>query len=166
MRCCRIAVFIVLAALAPVAATEAQTCASPLVVVESDGRVSAGSKEALRSAASAGLPLRVGWSIDADRDRRADLAHWADAAFITEFEGEVFAQIAEIRRQTPRRGEAHVELSATPQRWTGSLGSDGVLEGAFDGDEKPTRMRVRVVMCIDPRVPRDNAARALGRRKP
>ena len=145
------------------AAVNGQTCSAPLLVVEQDGRVSAGSKETLRSAAAAGLPLRIGWSLDFDGDGKPDLSHWADAAFITAFEGEVFGQITEIRRQTPRRGEGHVELSATPQRWTGSIGSNGFLEGAFDDDQKPTRTRVRVVMCVDPRVPRDNVARAMRR---
>ncbi len=145
------------------AAVDGQTCAAPLIIVEQDGRVSAGSKERLRFAAAAGLPLRIGWSIDADRDGTPDLAHWADAAFVTEFEGEIFGQIAEIRRQTSRRGEGHVELSATPQRWTGSVGSNGFLEGTFDDDQGPTRTRIRVVMCVDPRIPRDNVPRALRR---
>jgi len=140
-----------------------QTCSAPLIVIEQDGRVSAGSKQTLRSASAAGLPLRIGWSIDFDGDGKPDLSHWAEATFITEFEGEVFGQVTEIRRQTPRRGESHVALSATPQRWTGSIGSNGFLEGAFDDDQPPTRTRVRVVMCVDPRVPRENVARALRR---
>lgn len=116
-------------------------------------------------AVRSGLPLRVGWSLDADRDGTPDLTHWADAAFVTEFEGEVFAQIPEIRRQAPRRGTRHVELSTASQRWSGSLGSDGILEGAFDDGQEPTRVRVRVVMCVDPRVPRDNLPDALRRRR-
>jgi hypothetical protein len=130
----------------------AQSCSPPLLIVEQDGRVSAGSKERLRSAVQVGLPLRVGFSIDFDNDKKPDLTHWADAVFITEFEGEVFTQLLEIRRQLPKQGEAHIELSATPQRWTGSIGSDGFLEGAFDDDQKPIRLRVRATWCIDPRV--------------
>jgi hypothetical protein len=133
-----------------------QSCPTTLLVVEQDGRVSAGAKEKLRSAVQAGLPLRIGWSIDFDRDGKPDVAHWADAMFITEFEGEIFTQIVEIRRQMPKRGEGHVELSPTPQRWTGSVGSNGFLEGAFDDDQKPVRLRVRSVWCVDPRVPREN----------
>lgn len=133
-----------------------QGCSPPLLVVEQDGHVSAGSKGSLRSAAQMGLPMRVGWSIDFDRDGKPDLSHWADAVFITEFEGEVFTQVVEIRRQTPKRGEANVELSATPLRWTGSIGSNGFLEGALNDDQKVTRLRVRATWCIDPRVPREN----------
>jgi hypothetical protein len=108
-----------------------------------------------------GLPLRIGWSMDFDRDGKPDLAHWADAVFITEFEGEILTQIAEIRRQTPKRGEGDVELSRTPQRWTGSIGSTGFLEGAFDDDQKPTRLRVRSIWCVDPRVLRENLAASI-----
>jgi len=135
-------------------AANAQSCSQPLLVVEQDGHVSAGSKASLRSATEMGLPLRIGWSIDFDGDGKPDLSHWADALFITEFEGEVFTQVVEIRRQMPKRGEAHIELSATPLRWTGSIGSNGFLEGAFDDDQKVTRLRVRTIWCIDPRVPR------------
>jgi hypothetical protein len=46
----------------------AQTCPTLLLVVEQDGRVSAGSRDTLRSAVKMGIPVRVGWSIDADRD--------------------------------------------------------------------------------------------------
>jgi hypothetical protein len=143
-------------ALVPAPVASGQSSSTPLLVMEQDGRVSAGSKERLRSAVQMGLPLRIGWSIDFDRDGKPDLSHWADAVFLTEFEGEVFAQIVEIRRQTPKRGAGHVELSETPQRWTGSIGSNGLLEGAFDDDQKPTRLRVRAIWRIDPRVPREN----------
>jgi hypothetical protein len=153
-RCVVLAILVFV--LVSVPAASAQGCSPPLLVVEQDGRVSAGSKERLRSVVRMGLPLRIGWSIDFDRDGKPDLSHWADAAFITEFEGEVFTQIVEIRRQTPKRGEGHVELSAAPLRWTGSIGSTGLLEGAFDDDQKPTRLRVRATWCIDPRVPRES----------
>jgi len=112
-----------------------------------------------------GLPLRIGWSIDFDHDGKPDLSHWTDAMFITEFEGEVFTQIVEIRRQMPKRGEGSIELSGTPQRWTGSVGSNGFLEGAFDDDQKPTRLRVRVIWLIDPRVQRENLPASMLRHK-
>lgn len=48
----------------------------------------------------------MSWSIDGNGDGVADLAHWADSGFVTEFEGEVFAQIADIQRQSPQRGQA------------------------------------------------------------
>ena len=138
------------------AAPGAPGCAMPLLVVEEDGRISAGSKQRLRGAVQAGLPLRVSWSFDDDHDGKPELAHWADALFLSEHEGEVFTQIAEIRRQAPRTGERQIVLSSTPERWTGSLGSTGVLEGTFNRDQAPLHIQVRVVWCVDPRVPREN----------
>jgi hypothetical protein len=160
-RCVQILILAGLLSAAPVA--RGQSCSAPLLVLEQDGAISAGSKERLRAAVQLGIPLRIGFSIDFDKDGKPDLAHWADAVFVTEFEGEVFTQLAEIRRQSPKRGEANVELSETPRRWTGSLGSNGFLDGAFDDDQKPTRLRVREVWCIDPRVPPDNVPATLRR---
>jgi hypothetical protein len=151
--------------LVPAPVASGQGCSAPLLVVEQDGRVSAGSKMRLQSAVRMGLPLRIGWSVDFDHDGKPDLSHWADAVFITEFEGEVFTQIVEIRRQTPKRGAGHIELSATPLRWTGSIGSNGFLEGAFDDDQKPSRLRVRGIWLIDPRVPRESLPASLVRSK-
>src|SRR5262245_11169391 len=158
--------FAVIRILASASAASGRTCSAPRFVVGQDGRVSDGSKAGLRSAVEKGLPLRIGWSIDFDSDGKPDLSHWADAMFITEFEGEVFTQVVSIRRQTPKRGEAHVELSPTPQHWTGSVGSNGILEGAFDDDQKPTRVRVRGVWCVDPRVPPGSLAASRTRRNP
>ena len=160
-----IAFLIVTCILASATVASGQSGSAPLLVVEQDGRVSAGSKERLRSAVQKGLPLRVGWSIDFDRDGKPDLSHWADAVFITEFEGEVFTQVIEIRRQMPKRSEGHIELSATPRRWTGSIGSNGFLEGAFDDEQKPTRQRVRAIWRIDPRVPRESLPASMPRQK-
>lgn len=137
-------------------AARGESCPVTLLVVEEDGRVSSGSKQNLHSAVQMGFPLRVGVAMDVGPDGKAALSHWADAVFITEFEGEIFTQLIEIRRQTPKGGEKHVELSPTSSRWTGSVGTDGILEGAFDDDHKPFRMRVRTTWCIDPRVPLSN----------
>jgi hypothetical protein len=86
----RIALIIVIYALISAPVAIGQRYSAPLLVVEQDGRVSAGSKESLRSAVQMGLPLRIGF-----------------------------------------------------------------LEGVFDDDQKPARLRVRVIWRIDPRVPRE-----------
>jgi hypothetical protein len=153
----------VLSILVSVGAASGQNCSTPVLVVDENGRVAAGSKDRLRSAVEAGLPLRIGFFIGADRNGKPEISHWVDAVFVTEFEGEVFTQFQEIRRQTPKPGEKHVELSSTPQRWTGSIGSDGFLEGAFNDNQKPMRLRVRATWCVDPRVPRENLPRSLVR---
>jgi hypothetical protein len=155
-------ILIILACLCTLApAARSQSCPIPLLVVEQDGSVSSGSKERLHSAVQMGFPLRVGMSMDADGQGKDELSHWADALFVTSFEGEIFTQFAEIRRQTPKSGERHIELSSTPSRWTGSIGTDGFLEGAFDDNQKPFRLRVRSTWCIDPRVPLSNIPASL-----
>lgn len=122
-----------------------------LVTVEPDGSVSRGSKDRLRRVVANGAPLRIGWSIDGNADGVADVAHWADAGFVTDFEGEIFAQIEDIQRQSPQRGQARVLMPAGRQRWSGLLGTNGMLEGHFDDGTVPSSARVRSTWCIDPR---------------
>ncbi len=125
-------------------------CRDALFATDARGGVVAGSKEKLRRHVYGGAPLRVAWAIDADADGKVDVTHWADAAFVTEFEGEIFTQVAEIRRQMPERGTAAISFGASPQRWTGMLGTNGMLEGAFSTGEEPHRMRVATWWCEVP----------------
>jgi hypothetical protein len=137
--------------LAALPALGADACTAPLATIEADGSVWGGSKDALRAAFAAGLPLRVGWSLDVDGDGRPEISHWADAGFLTEFEGEVFAQLHDIQKQAPRRGTAAISMPAGRQRWSGLLGSTGVLESHFDdGEVAAPSVRVRSRWCVDP----------------
>lgn len=122
-----------------------------LVTVEPDGSAARGSKDRLRRAVANGTPLRIGWSFDANADGVVDVAHWVDAGFVTDFEGEIFAQIDDIQRQSPQRGQARVLMPAGRQRWTGLLGTNGILEGHFDDGSSPSSARVRSTWCVDPR---------------
>lgn len=125
--------------------------AGHLATIDPDGSVSAGSKDALRRAALAGQSLRVGWSLDPNGDSVPDVTHWADAAFVTEFEGDVFAQVDDIQRQQPIRGQRRIALPAGRQRWSAILASTGRLEGHFDDGSTPTTTPVRSTWCTDPR---------------
>jgi hypothetical protein len=136
-------------------AQQLDPCPGHLLTVEPGGIVSAGSKEVLISAVRSGTPIRVGWSLDFNSDGKAELAHWADAIFLTEFEGEIFTQITEIQRQGPIRGKARIDLGDKPLHWTGLLGTNGTLEGRFDDDQPATQFPARIQWCIDPRVPRE-----------
>ena len=132
--------------------TFAQVCSTGhLVTVEADGGVSRGSKAQLRQAMADGTPVRVGWGLDTDGDNVPELSHWADAGFITDFDGEVFAQLADIQRQQPMRNPARVVMPAGRQRWTGLLGTNGRLESHFDDGSEPVVARVRSTWCVDPR---------------
>jgi hypothetical protein len=129
----------------------ASTCPLHLVTVEPDGRASEGSKDALREAFRAGLPLRVGWSLSFDDDAEPEVRHWSDSGFLTEFEGEIFAQFADIQAQGPRLGKASILMPAKRKRWSGLVGTTGVLESNFDDGEAAPSTRVRSEWCIDGR---------------
>lgn len=122
-----------------------------LVTIAPDGAVVRGSKDLLRQAVGNGLPVRIGWQLDANNDGVVDLSHWTDAGFLTEFEGEIFAQINDIQRQAPMRGKARVVMPSGRQRWSGLLGTTGMLESHFDDGSEPTSVRVRGTWCVDAR---------------
>ena len=137
------------AATAPAAPAPTDTCSSLLLTVEADGTVSAGSKDRLRQAARAGLPLRIGWHVGGPTADRKGIDHWADAAFVSEFGGDVFAQVAAIQKQVPQAADGRIALAAG--RWTGLLGSNGSLEGFFEGGEATPSVKVRQTWCVDAR---------------
>ena len=145
--------FVLVSALYPAAAlAQAPACgANHLLTVTAAGIAEHGSKEAVRRAMSAGLPVRVGWSLDPDGDGRADVSHWADAGFLSEFEDEVFAQIDDIQRQQPTRGQARIAMPPGRQRWSGLLGTNGTLEGHFDDGSAAASTKVRSTWCLDQR---------------
>jgi hypothetical protein len=129
----------------------AAACPNHLATIEPDGIVSSGSKERVRQAARAGLPLRIGWHVGAATEQRRGVDHWADAAFVTEFGDEVFAQLADIQKQTPQGAHGRIALGAG--RWTGLLGTNGALEGFFEGvpGDAPSPVKVKQTWCVDPR---------------
>jgi hypothetical protein len=133
------------------AGASAANCPLHLVTIEPDGRASQGTKEALLKAFHAGLPLRVGWSLNFDQDVEPEVTHWSDGGFLTEFEGELFAQLADIQAQGPRLGKASISMPAKRKRWSGLIGTNGVLEGNFDDGEAVPSERVRSEWCVDPR---------------
>ena len=127
------------------------SCSIPLLRVDLEGRASSGSKDAVLSAFRAGIPLRVSWSLDVDSDGTPEVSHWADAGFLTEFEGELFAQLDDIQRQSPRRGETRIEMPKGRMRWTGLLGTNGSLESHFDDGSETNAVRVASEWCVDER---------------
>lgn len=130
----------------PVVEASAATCPGLLVTVESDGRVSQGSKDGLKAAVSAGDPIRIGLGLDLDIDGGVDLTHWADALFVTLWENDVFAQLPPIHRQSPRRGASDVELSDEHAVWWSSIGTNGLWRGRFD-NAAPRAIKVKSWWC-------------------
>lgn len=125
--------------------------AGHLVTIAGDGSVSRGSKDRLRRAVEHGLPIRVGWTIKSDRPGVPDFSHWTDAGFVTLFEGETFAQIDDIQRQGPVVGKARVIMPAGAKRWSGIIGTNGMLEGHFDDGTEPQQMKMGSTWCVDAR---------------
>ncbi|HJY42670.1 MAG TPA: hypothetical protein VJ303_15565 [Steroidobacteraceae bacterium] len=132
-------------------AAPASTCPVHLVTIEPDGSASQGSKDALREAFRAGLPLRVGWSLNFDDDPEPEVTHWSDSGFLTEFEGEIFAQLADIQAQGPRTGTRSIQMPVERKRWSGLVGTNGMLESNFDDGEVAEATRVRSEWCVDSR---------------
>jgi hypothetical protein len=122
----------------PMRAQERATCPQILYETGFDKRAVRGTKEALIAAVERGEPIRIGWFLDFNKDGAADVSHWADAQFLSVFEGEVFAQLSAIMEHSPMRGRAKVRLHIFAREWRGLLGSDGSLQGRFSEGNNAT----------------------------
>lgn len=130
------------------AASAQPTCDAPLFATGFDGEPTFGAKDALAEAVNRGEPIRVGWAIDFDRDGVGELVHWADASFLTVWEGEVFAQINAIHTQSPKRGEGDVILREPYVEWRGALSSKGELDGRYsNGASFSSDMKAQITWC-------------------
>jgi hypothetical protein len=124
-------------------------CENHLLTVESNGRVSAGEKSKLIEAFRKGSSIRVGWELDWDKDNKVDIMHWTSAQFLSEFEGEIFAQIPMIEQQRPRKGQADIIFPEISRQWYGLLKSNGVLKGRYSGKKGMSKSyNVRSMWCI------------------
>jgi len=115
-----------------------------LATIEADGKVSAGSLDRLRSQASAGERLYVGWEI-ARPGEPPIVKHWQDAQFITLFEDILFTQVGGWR-QDPLVGKGQIELPAG--QWISLLSSDGQLLTRMTDQPEPIKIRVRSYWCL------------------
>lgn len=95
------------------------TCAGHLATIGADGVVSAGARTAVLEAVRRGAALRVHWSLDPNNDGVPEISHWADAGFLSEWQGEVFAQIDDIQQQAPRRDPPRIEMPIGRDRASG-----------------------------------------------
>lgn len=114
-----------------------------LLETESEGEVIAGSVEALVDHVSGGGELRVGWELQfslPQEDAPRVLAHWVDAGFLTVWQGHVFAQIRDIHAQGPVMDRPAIILTSEPHGWGALVGSDGTLQGVFEGAKPETQI--------------------------
>ena len=107
-----------------------------VLATDFDGVVTSGSKENLISHIRDGKPIRVGWQLDFDGDKKPDLDHWVEATFITVLEGEVFTQIDPIFAQGPNSAIPQVEIFPDNTKWTALIGTNGKLLNRFIQEDK------------------------------
>ncbi|MEM1188233.1 MAG: hypothetical protein AAGI72_06890 [Pseudomonadota bacterium] len=133
---------------APSLATAQPECPGLIFATGFDGAPTHGSKDALIESVNRGESIRVGWDIDFDDDGEGDLTHWADAAYLSVWQGEVFTQVEAVHAQRPRRDEQDIMLREPYTEWRGSFGSNGVLEGRYsDGSTFPEGLKARISWC-------------------
>jgi hypothetical protein len=105
-----------------------------VLAVDKTGKVESGSKPELEQAVRAGREIQIGWALDWDDDGVVDIEHWAAAAFITIYRGEIFAQQPMILQQMPKADTPDIDLGGTT--WAGLIATTGLLRGMFQGVNK------------------------------
>lgn len=132
-------------------AQETERCSHLLYSTGFDREVLGGSKEALVEVVERGDAIRIGWELDFDDNGKADIRHWADASFLSIWEGEVFAQVQAIHRQRPVSGSegggSDMVLPDEFIEWRASLGTTGRVDGAFSNGRKMPAIPARIFWC-------------------
>ena len=83
----------------------------PTLVLGGSGKTGRRVVERLRAR---GLPVRVGWSLSFDDNPEPEVRHWSDSGFLTEFEGEIFAQFADIHLPISSRDWLRMSVVRSP----------------------------------------------------
>lgn len=115
----------------------AQSSYEIIVATDFDGKVVEGSIDSLIAEIRKGKPVRVGWQLDFNGDKKPDFDHWVDAGFITVLGGHVFAQLETIFVQGPRDEIPQVEIYPSKSQWTALIGTNGKLLNRFIMDKPP-----------------------------
>ncbi|MEM9304844.1 MAG: hypothetical protein AAGE01_22215 [Pseudomonadota bacterium] len=140
--------FLFLAAAVPLLArADFLPCDYPLVSLDPGGAVVTGSKDALVEAYRSGAEIRVGWSLDWNDDGETDVTHWAPARFLSEYRGEIFAQLPVIHRQRPQRDRPAIHITETHQEWFAIIGSNGELRSRMHDDDRLGERNVPTQWC-------------------
>lgn len=102
-----------------------------LLKTDTQGEVVEGSQDTLIEAVRSGSKIRVGWSLDFDKDGKADVEHFIDADFLTVLNGHVFNQTQFIYAQAPNSEKPQVEIGNSEMQWVAVIGSNGILMSRF-----------------------------------
>lgn len=102
---------------------------------DSEGRTTAGDKEALIEAVRLGRSIRV-------VTHGRTILHAADAQFLSVFEGEVFAQLTPIDTQRPTREPVQILFREPGVQWHAIVGTNGFMTAFMDGKDPVVRAAV------------------------
>lgn len=108
-----------------------------VVATDFDGNVVSGSIDSLIYQIRQGKPVRVGWQLDFNKDKKPDFDHWVDAGFITILGDHVFSQLEEIYIQGPNMEIPQIEIYPSGTKWTCVIGTNGLLKNRFVYPELP-----------------------------
>ena len=132
------------------AASEAPVPTPPeleiVLVVGPDSEVEQGSLGALLAQVRAGAEVRVGWELDFGQpggDEPRLLEHWADGAFLSIWQGHLFAQLRGINVQGPVLDEPRMMLESESLRWTAIASTTGTFRQVFGEETSDMRARTR-----------------------
>lgn len=109
----------------------AQSSHDIVVSTDFEGNVVEGSIDTLISEIRKGKPVRVGFQLDFNGDKKPDFDHWIDAEYITILNGQVFTQIESIFRQIPRFDIPQIDIIPVDDKWTGIVGTNSKLLNRF-----------------------------------
>ena len=102
-----------------------------LLKTNAKGEVTEGAIDDLIRAIQLGTKIRVGWSLDSNKDGKPDITHWIDANFLTILSGHVFNQIEPIYKQVPKTQIPQVNIIPSTMMWTGIIGTNGILQSRY-----------------------------------
>ncbi|MGH8252238.1 MAG: hypothetical protein ACREVI_16365 [Steroidobacteraceae bacterium] len=100
---------------------------------DADGRLLAGSRQALVDAVRRGAPLRLAWGFATGPGKQAvTVEHAAEPVFVTVMNGEqVFAQLPEHIGQASYSDPSAARFDRPSVMWRGLLGTDGSFDAVF-----------------------------------
>lgn len=102
-----------------------------LLKTNTEGEITEGSVDILIEEINKGKKVRVGWQLDFNDDKEADLQHWIDANYITIIGGHVFNQVDPIYTQLPYTDIPQVSMMRSDWKWTAIIGTNGILQSRF-----------------------------------
>ena len=113
-----------------------------------NGAKISGDKEKLRKALESGCEVRVSWAFKLSNNQ--EIMHVTEAAFLSVYFDEVFAQTESIVRQIPEREGPIINLDTLDNRkWYSIIGTTGEMRSTFSGTQKNNIRKVEASWFIN-----------------